>query len=268
MITDLHFGEYLDSIKFIDFCKEIHKLSPKVVLIGGDFVQWDPSIAEELTKGLKELGSKYLCVGVLGNHDFYGGDSEKIAQAIEDAGVKLLRSDWVETPAGWAICGVDDFVGAKLAPGEFERRHGTLSSRAEVLDRLISQMPANRPKALLHHNPQIQSWIKTRASTANVKIMLAGHTHGGQIEFNFGWGRFSKRIILSRFFYEWDKGPYFEPCSKVWIFTSVGLGVAGPEMRAGALREIAVIDMPDLRSTGAFHARGWNLELMEGEKKQ
>lgn len=96
---------------------------------------------------------------VLGNHDFI----EKVA-FLEDAGLPvLLNESAVIERAGrrlW-ICGVDD--------PHFFQTHDLARARASV--------PADETAILLSHSPE--TWRE--AAALGYALLLAGHTHGGQI---------------------------------------------------------------------------------------
>ena len=83
-------------------------------------------------------------------------------------------------------------------------------------------------KVLLSHNPEIASSI----SSYNFQVMLAGHTHGGQIfPFHFFVKKANKYL----------SGDY--KVNDIDLHVSPGAGTWGPSMRLFAPSEIAVIDL-------------------------
>ena len=103
--------------------------------------------------------------GVLGNHD-----SITMVPAIEDLGIKVLINEFEvieRDDAAIYIAGVDD-------PHYF---------RADNMERAAEAIPEDAVSILLSHSPEI---YKNTAHAA-FDIMLAGHTHGGQICLPGGW---------------------------------------------------------------------------------
>ncbi len=97
--------------------------------------------------------------GVLGNHDFI----EKVA-FLEAAGLPMLLNEAASIERDgerlW-ICGVDD--------AHF--------FRTEDLARARAQVPPNETAILLSHSPEPYA----EADRLGYRLMLSGHTHGGQI---------------------------------------------------------------------------------------
>ena len=103
--------------------------------------------------------------GVLGNHD-----SITMVPGIEDLGIRLLINEFTVVERDGAaiyIAGVDD-------PHYF---------RADNIERTAEAIPEDAVSILLSHSPEI---YKNTAHAA-FDIMLAGHTHGGQICLPGGW---------------------------------------------------------------------------------
>lgn len=103
--------------------------------------------------------------GVLGNHD-----SITMVPAIEDLGIRVLLNESVQFERAGAalhIAGVDD-------PHYF---------RADNLEKASRSIPEDAVSVLLSHSPEIYK----NAAHAAFNLMLAGHTHGGQICLPGGW---------------------------------------------------------------------------------
>lgn len=121
-----------------------------------------------LTDFLKAVSDSYECYGVIGNHDIWAADKlkrfenalEHIVGIFKNSGVKMLRNEaeYLSRHCLW-IAGVDDPFTAYLMD----------------VDKALS-MHDDKPKILLAHSPDVIYKVKGRAS-----LILAGHTHGGQI---------------------------------------------------------------------------------------
>lgn len=96
---------------------------------------------------------------VLGNHDPLA-----LVPPLESAGIHFLLNEHVvlsHRGASLVLAGVDDSV--------YYRSHD--------LARALSGAPAGTPRILLSHSPSLYR----EAASHSVHVMLAGHTHGGQV---------------------------------------------------------------------------------------
>ncbi len=122
----------------------------------------EPSL-QALTQIRPLLGDTVF--GVLGNHD-----SVRMVPAIEDLGIRLLMNESVFVERGNTaihLAGVDD----------------AHYFRADNIERAAEAMPEEAVSILLSHSPEIYK----NAAHAAFDVMLAGHTHGGQICLPGGW---------------------------------------------------------------------------------
>ena len=173
-LSDLHVGR--TSHLLARFMSSARAIPADLVVITGDFVD-RPENVEELADVLRPLmdGARPV-VGVLGNHDRYvyrnriphgpadPFDANPLVKAIKDSGVRLLVDEAmeVETANGSvAIAGVD--IKSHLGDGVLRALAGADLARTVVLA----------------HSPD----IRFAAARAGVKLLLTGHTHGGQVRF-------------------------------------------------------------------------------------
>lgn len=141
----------------------VNGLTPDLILVTGDFVHGreDLPVAAQF---IKELESRRGLWGVLGNREHWQGVSARLfADQLEPAGCKLLvnQSDTlILEDETLFIVGVDD------------PRFG-----AHDLDQALRDVPGQAKTILLAHSPEIAD----EAAARGIDLMLAGHTHGGQI---------------------------------------------------------------------------------------
>jgi uncharacterized protein len=100
----------------------------------------------------------------------------------------------------------------------------------------LSASPSSVPTVVLAHNPDSAIDLDPAMAT----LMLAGHTHGGQIRIPWLY----RHVIRSR--YGFDRGEQFlsTPRGRVRVYTTVGTGEVGLPMR---LFNPPTIDVLDLR---------------------
>ncbi len=136
-------------------------IKPDIVILGGDM--WDRltrswGYIEELVRGLRRSSSHV--VAVLGNHEYNADSTGRIRlgealTTLENLGIAVLRDDKVDL-AGLTMAGLD----WRSNP----RRYDEAARRLGRADIVVSHSPDAFP-----HLAQGQP------------LLLAGHTHGGQI---------------------------------------------------------------------------------------
>ena len=117
----------------------------------------------QMTATLRTLRARDGVIAILGNHD-YDHDATKVVEWLRSTGARVLVNECVVVARGNAqlgIGGVDDWTHGRIDPA------GGCASLAPDIPRIV-----------LSHNPDGALEL---ASTARVDLVLAGHTHGGQI---------------------------------------------------------------------------------------
>jgi len=225
-ISDLHIGNGLEGRALARLVEHVNELEPDLIAITGDIFDHDPRFIEEGAKGLAGLTARYGVFAVLGNHDWYTG-TERVAAglATHASNLRLLRGERVRlaTPAPFYVAGVDD-------PGREWTRAKLELPQLEALGRT---MPSDGPTLLLVHRPEAFS----QAARLGFPLVLAGHTHGGQIALPLPGGHWNPARMLTRFY----RGLYEEHRSILYV--NRGFGVAGPSIRFNCAREIATIEL-------------------------
>jgi hypothetical protein len=196
-----------------------------LVALTGDLFDFDPRHVEDGARRLSGLRARLGVFAVLGNHDHYTG-RELVAEALVRLapGVQLLRGDLVRVPgeSPFYVAGVDD-------PGADWTARGVL---LEELEALGAALPGDGPVLLLVHRPE----AFPQASRLGFPLVLAGHTHGGQLALP-GRGHLNLARIVTRY----HRGLYRENGSTLYV--NRGIGVAGPAIRFNCPREIATIEL-------------------------
>lgn len=211
LISDIHVaGPDMPPSRLAGIVAQINALAPDVVFIAGDLVS-EKRIATrfftmaEAVAPLGALRSRFGAFAVLGNHDHWA-DREGARAALAAAGVRLLEND--AAPAGpLAIGGLDDdFTG-----------HDDL---ARTLSKLKAVAGA---RVLLSHSPD-----PFPDAPAEISLMLAGHTHCGQMRL----GRWVRSPTMSRHGARYACGVVRERGKT--LIVSAGLGTSVLPLRLGA----------------------------------
>jgi len=164
-ISDIHRRRISDHL-----IEQVGKLD--AVIIGGDIAEKGVPLnrIEENVKKLAQLGPIYF---VWGNNDREVGEHH-IRKYIEDVGGKLLENEAVcieyQNTRLW-IAGIDDVS----------------SGRADIA-KSFKNVPENETIIFVSHTPFVFNKVKNGFKS---DVLLAGHTHGGQIRLG-KWGYYQK----------------------------------------------------------------------------
>lgn len=224
-ITDVHYGLFLPLEAVADTVELANALQPDLIALTGDFVTFSRSCIEPVAIVLGRLRARDGVFAVLGNHDFRVG-AAAVARALRREGIEVLRNrHTVLRRRGQALylVGIDDF-----------------RYRAD-LPRALRGVPANAPTVLLSHNPSIIE----QAAAHRVSLVLAGHTHGGQVNLPIFGNVYARRREGMRFKLGWD-------ClGATQIYVSRGIGTVVVPVRYRCPAEIPHLRL--LPATRALH---------------
>lgn len=234
LISDLHLGLYKKADFAEKVVQKVNALSPDIILLAGDFLYGEEAHPEYLAP-FKNLRSRYGSFAILGNHDYeedfedmpnfsYEGNERVagIVRVLSGASIKVLRNEAVhitmDGPHPLLLGGVDELW----------------TARADVF-KTFKQYPQNvGPKILLAHNPDIIH----DAEKAGVDLVLAGHTHGGQIRLPFFGPLPELPTELGK---KYDRGLF--TFGKTQLFITSGAGESGPRARLFVPPEIALLEV-------------------------
>ncbi len=223
-ITDLHVGPLLHPERLARFIAQINKLEADLIVITGDIFDFSADYIEAGCRELAKLEARHGVFAVLGNHDHYTGTEEVASGIAKFTSIRLLRDEWerIEVDCGsLVIAGLED----PQVINWMER-----NSESPALERLAREIPRDLPCVLLSHRP---SFFR-QAERLGFPLVLAGHTHGGQIALPFATNYNASRMISDQ-----TRGIYKRGESTMYV--NRGLGMAGLPLRLNCPREIALI---------------------------
>lgn len=233
-LSDLHdntFGEKNEKL-----LKEIKRIHPDAVLIGGDTMVTKPGRADlsrtkELLQGISRLSCPVFYAN--GNHEqrmqrdrgVYGSMYDEFRKLLEEYQVNYLQNKTVQWRDDIAVSGVDiawkyyqDFHPDSMVPSYLTRRLGKAESE--------------RFQILLAHSPLFfdayAGW--------GADLSLAGHFHGGTIRLPGLGGVMTPQY---QFFHPFCGG-VFEQNGR-WMLVSRGLGTHSINIRIGNRPQLSVI---------------------------
>jgi len=174
-VTDLHRRELP-----ADFPERVKALGgADIVILGGDIREKDvPPVRTRAN--IRRLAAIAPVYAVYGNHDYYSGIRE-LDVLLREEGVRVLVNESVQLEqrdgAVLRLAGVDD---VKYGRPDFRR---ALTPDPELVAVGASAPASAAPCTILvSHDPIV---ALRRAELRGVDLLLAGHTHGGQIALPF-----------------------------------------------------------------------------------
>jgi uncharacterized protein len=222
-ITDVHTGSPHNGLDNLDrIVDRLIASDAQAVVMTGDYVILSVLLGtyvgpEPIAQRLRRLTARKPVYAVLGNHDWWK-DGHHIRRTFEAAGVVMLEDEARHTRLGdcplW-IVGVGDL---------WEARHD--------IAKAFSWVGGRDPVVVITHNPALFPQMPARGT-----LMLAGHTHGGQISLpGIGqpamWGEKESRYVVGH--YE-DGGRH--------LFVSPGIGTSILPVRIGMPPEISQLTL-------------------------
>ena len=239
MIGDVHGGSnYVTEEKLRHVVATTNEQNPDLVVLLGDYVTQARGISAYRQRGLRMpmetvaaslsgIKATYGVFAVLGNHDGWYGD-EKVAAVLTDVGYKVLQNEVAiisKDGQHLRLLGFKDHL-------ELDKTWVETSNDAKAL----LQPTGEGDIIALEHSPDIMPIITGDLSISkDLKLILAAHTHGGQI-----WLPILGRPgIPSNFGQKYAYGHIKE--NGVDMFVTSGIGLSVLPIRFMVPPEIAVL---------------------------
>jgi predicted MPP superfamily phosphohydrolase len=228
LIADLHVaGPDMPPARLARIVAQVNALRPDLVLIAGDFISDKRTSTRhyaqaEAAAPLAGLRARLGVVAVLGNHDHWR-DPAGARAALAAAHVRLLDNDAAQL-GPLAVGGLDDAF----------TRHEDLAATLHAMRAL----PGAR--ILLSHSPDPFSRLPR-----DVGLMLAGHTHCGQVRLPL----LGAVKTMSAYGQRYACGLIREQ-GRTLIVTA-GLGTSGLPLRLGAVPDLWLVRLGPARRAAA-----------------
>ena len=218
VISDIHVGgSFITDEKLRTIIDRTNKRQPELIVILGDYMtsaRIEPAAFGAILKGFSAPLGTY---SVLGNHDWwFSGD--RVRRGLEENGIKVLENEVAQLNARgtslWLV-GLAD-----------------LWTRQQRIEETVAQVPEGQPVIALTHNPDIFPRLPQR-----VPLLLAGHTHGGQVRFPL----IGTVVESSRYGDRYVRGHVIE--NNHHLFVTTGIGTSIVPVRFGVTPEIVLLTL-------------------------
>lgn len=215
--TDFHYESRFSHKRLPSLINALKSLNADILLLGGDYRGRDGGDVKELFSALSNVQTQYGTYAVMGNHEREGNDS-LVRKAMNETGIKLLEhsTDTIKKEKNFIlITGIRN-------PFDLKRNGVSPTLSLKPKDFVI----------MLTHTPDYAE----DTDISNTDLVLAGHTHGGQISLFNKWtpARFSK--YGNRFL----TGKKYNSAG-IPIIISNGLGTSRKDIRLFTPSEIVLI---------------------------
>jgi uncharacterized protein len=237
VMSDIHAGSnYVTEERLREIVEKTNIEDPDLVVILGDFVSPSkknfqifempvPTIAENL-KGLR---AKLGVYAVFGNWDFWAENN--LRSEFEKVGIRFLENEVVTLEKNgqkFRIFGLEDHT-----------KFGNWAAKTQKWKQILQPTEADGDLIVLEHSPDVLPIItdKKLAISPKLRLILAGHTHGGQ----FWLPLIGSPVIPSSYGQKYAYGHIRE--NGVDMFVTTGIGTSILPFRFLVPPEIVILEI-------------------------
>ncbi len=236
-LSDIHASNYMPIAQVRRIVDQAQALSADIIMSTGDLLTGRGDPLAECVAELSRLRAPLGVWGCNGNHEIYTHTQEMAAELFRRHGMTMLRQASEQLSwrgARFNLIGVD-----------YQRQRWFSGETAPMLEGTEALVRQDMPNILLSHNPN----SFPRAAELGIDLMLAGHTHGGQVQVEI----LDRHISPARFITPYIAGLYRRPMSGdsaspfrnryASVYVSRGLGTIATPLRLGVPPEITLLTL-------------------------
>lgn len=172
-----------------------------------------------IERQLKDLRANYGKFAVLGNHDYFGDSQGKTISTLKHAGFDVLINEGE----------IFNIKGRTLFIGGLD---DSLMATPDIMATLEKKISGRSLYSIiLTHEPDIADDIKVYEPN----LILAGHSHGGQINLPF-------LTVKNKLAEKYIKGLY-KLSDRSFLYVNSGIGTARLPIRFGVTPEVTIIEI-------------------------
>lgn len=219
--SDTHLGDFSLPNQLNRIVAKINAEDPDLVLFMGDLINYSPNLAidtSSISKALKNIESQHGKYAVVGNHELALANQYDYTNLMNQGDFDVLINDFIDIPElNVRLLGLDDdYLGQPdhHLPGSANRESYNL---------------------LMTHEPDIVDELNLDP----IQLVLAGHTHGGQIAIPF-----LKNQVLPSGGENYLKGLYrLGDDKQTSLFVTKGTGMTTLPLRFMSVPELVSIEI-------------------------
>ncbi|EHU5028391.1 metallophosphoesterase [Enterococcus faecalis] len=215
-LSDIQVSEFYETKRLDKVIKKVNREKPDIIVFTGDLFDnyaKNPQQKEPMIEKLKQLQATIGKYAVWGNHDYGGGASAVYDEVMEASGFTVMKNQ------GETVTLAD---GRRLFIGGLDDSLLGNPSVSETLSYLETYDYA----LLMTHEPDVaDAFVGT-----GTQLVLAGHSHGGQIWIPF----YPITNVLAE---KYTRGLY-QLDQETQLYVNTGLGTTAIHARFGVIPEI------------------------------
>lgn len=219
IFADTHFGFDYNLEDFQKVIDQVNSNPPDILIFAGDLID---NLNEytgstwEISNKLSEMTANIGKYAVFGNHDYGGGAEWEYESIMNAGGFTVLKNEIVTFQKyNFRLIGIDDLL---IGYGD-----ASVANKAD----------ANMYNLVICHEPDVIDAILE----SNTDYMVAGHTHGGQINIPFYTNRY-----MPSYGEKYVKGEYqIDNKNNTILYVNRGLGTTKIPARFGAVPELTYL---------------------------
>jgi hypothetical protein len=218
-LSDIHLSAFLSERELAGVIDASNELRPNLAFMTGDLISGRADPLDQCIRQLARVKSDAGMFGCMGNHERYVRAEAYTARAAAKVGIPFLRRESRQLHFGAATI--------NIAGSDFES-HRNRNRYLSGMERFVQPGVLN---ILLQHSPD----VFPAAASKGYNLLLAGHTHGGQVTVEI----LDQSINPARFFTPYVYGLYRTGTAAAYV--TRGIGTIGIPARIGAPPEISLL---------------------------
>ena len=219
-VSDLQADSRTNQGRQAQYVEAVNSLDPDMVLFSGDLVTNGTTYIDEGAESLGKMKARLGIYACLGDHDIWS-DADQITTSLRRNGIRTSHT-------GHLLLDVDE---EELNLSVLTNAY---SDRPDLQAFALGK-PAAPVSILLTHQPTED--VVALADTRGYDLMLAGHTHGGQIVVRWFGCSFTPVRTETKFF------TGFYQVDKMLLSVNNGLGLTLAPFRYGAPAEVTLVEL-------------------------
>jgi len=228
-ISDIQADHYTDEKRLSNYLNKVNSLNPDLILIAGDLITTGPDYIELSAREVGKLKAKYGVYSCVGDHDNWAYRNDyvrsltEVKSALNYHGVQMIDNNIKKINVDSAAIAITFITNTYVE---------TVSQN--ILDSLSFNNEGNF-KIFLTHQPQPR--LIESGQNNGFDLLLAGHTHGGQITFVFPFIQLTPTMFETQYI----RGDFW--FGEMLMIVSRGLGMSLAPLRYNSTPEITLIKL-------------------------
>ncbi len=220
LLSDIHVaGPDMPPSRLARIVGQVNRLQPDLILLAGDFISDKRTATRRYSAAaaiapLASLKAPLGVVTALGNHDHWRGRAEIVA-ALRGAGIRVLENEALAV-GPLSVGGVDD----------------AFTGRDDTARTIAAMRRLEGSRVILTHSPDVAPEVP-----ADVSLLLAGHTHCGQI----------RLPIVGAISFMSEHGDRYacglQTEARLRVITTAGIGTSILPLRLGASPDVWLVTL-------------------------